>query len=125
VDVVVKGGPTLIPGLAFPKDSSYLPVAAGSYDLQVRAANTEVVALDLPGVTLESGKIYDVFAVGEFAKGTLKVQVASPAPQGDVMPTAVGMPATGTPALPWLVLALAGAALTVAGGGLVLRRQTR
>lgn len=48
-------------------------VAAGSYDLEVRVAGTSTVALELPGVTLESGKTYTVFAVGSARTGTLTV----------------------------------------------------
>lgn len=62
VDVAVKGGPVLFAGLPFPRASTYLSVPAGAYDLEVRAAGTSTVALALPGVTLESGKMYTVFA---------------------------------------------------------------
>jgi len=71
VDVAVKGGPVLFAGLPFPQASTYLSVPAGTYDLEVRAAGTSTVALALPGVTLESGKMYTVFAVGSLEAGTL------------------------------------------------------
>ncbi|WP_114313302.1 MULTISPECIES: DUF4397 domain-containing protein [Thermus] len=73
VDVAVKGGPVLFPNLPFPRASQYLVVAAGSYDLEVRVAGTDTVALALPGVVLESGKTYTVFAVGSVGAGTLTV----------------------------------------------------
>ncbi len=73
VDVAVKGGPVLFAGLPFPRASTYLSVPAGAYDLEVRAAGTSTVALALPGVTLESGKMYTVFAVGSLKAGTLTV----------------------------------------------------
>lgn len=73
VDVAVKGGPVLFPNLPFPRASQYLVVAAGTYDLEVRVAGTNTVALALPGVTLESGKTYTVFAVGSVRAGTLTV----------------------------------------------------
>lgn len=73
VDVAVKGGPVLFAGLPFPRASSYLSVAAGTYDLEVRAAGTDTVALSLPGVELEPGKVYTVFAVGSLREGTLTV----------------------------------------------------
>jgi hypothetical protein len=73
VDVAVKGGPVLFAGLPFPRASTYLSVPAGTYDLEVRAAGTTTVALALPGVTLESGKVYTVFAVGSLGQGTLTV----------------------------------------------------
>ncbi|WP_243089824.1 DUF4397 domain-containing protein [Thermus neutrinimicus] len=73
VDVAVKGGPVLFQNLPFPRASQYLVVAAGTYDLEVRVAGTTTVALELPGVTLESGKTYTVFAVGSVRDGTLTV----------------------------------------------------
>jgi hypothetical protein len=75
VDVAVKGGDVLIPNLAFPHASDFLTVPAGSYDLEVRPAGTMDVALDLPGVQLEAGKVYDVFAIGTLADGSLAVLV--------------------------------------------------
>lgn len=75
VDIAVKGGDVLIPALAFPNASDYLVVPAGAYDLEVRPAGTMDVALDLSGVTLEAGMVYDVFATGTLADGTLGVLV--------------------------------------------------
>ncbi|MCS7219074.1 MAG: DUF4397 domain-containing protein [Thermus sp.] len=73
VDVAVKGGSVLFPNLPFPRASEYLVVPAGRYDLEVRVAGTNQVALNLPGVNLESGKTYTVFAVGSVRAGTLTV----------------------------------------------------
>lgn len=73
VDVVVKGGPVLFQNLPFPRAGQYLVVAAGTYDLEVRVAGTSTVALALPGVRLESGKTYTVFAVGSARDGSLTV----------------------------------------------------
>ncbi len=75
VDIAVKGGDVLISNLAFPAASDYLVVPAGAYDLEVRPTGTMDVALDLPGVTLEEGMVYDVFATGTLADGTLGVLV--------------------------------------------------
>jgi hypothetical protein len=72
---VVTGGDVLIPGLEFPNASDELVVPAGSYDLEVRPAGTTDVALALPGVVLEAGMTYDVFAIGTLADGTLTVLV--------------------------------------------------
>jgi hypothetical protein len=73
VDIAVKGGDVLVPNLAFPTASDYLTVPAGSYDLEVRLAGKTDVALDLPGVKLESGMVYNVYAIGLAADGTLTV----------------------------------------------------
>ena len=75
VDIAVKGGDVLIPNLAFPNASDYLVVPAGSYDLEVRPTGTMDVALALDGVALEAGMVYDVFAIGTIADGTLSVLV--------------------------------------------------
>jgi hypothetical protein len=75
VDIAVTGGDVLIPGLEFPNASDELVVPAGSYDLEVRPAGTTDVALALPGVVLEAGMTYDVFAIGTLADGTLTVLV--------------------------------------------------
>ena len=86
VDIAVKGGDVLIAGLEFPAASDFLDVPAASYDLEVRPAGTTDVALDLPGVTLEAGMVYDVFAIGQLADGSLTVLV--------VPSTTTGMVAT-------------------------------
>lgn len=75
VDIALAGGDVLIGGLAFPDASEALDVPAGTYDLEVRAAGTTDVALDLPGVALEAGMVYDVFAIGLLADGSLNVLV--------------------------------------------------
>lgn len=75
VDVAVTGGDVLISGLAFPSASDALEVPAGAYDLEVRPAGTTDVALALPGVQLEAGMVYDIFAIGQVGDGTLTVLV--------------------------------------------------
>ncbi len=83
VDVAVKGGPVLFQNLPFPRAGQYTVVPAGRYDLEVRVAGTNTVALDLPGVILESGKTYTVFAVGSVRAGSLTVvAVVDAAPLG-------------------------------------------
>lgn len=67
VDIAVKNGPVLIKELRFSDVSENVAVRAGTYDLEVRVANTNTVALALPGVALEAGKIYTVFAVNKVA----------------------------------------------------------
>jgi hypothetical protein len=88
VDVAVKDGDVLIENLAFPEASEYLSVPAGSYDLEVRPTGTTDVALDLPGVALEAGTVYTVYAIGQIADGSLSVL--------PVMATTVA-PEMGTP----------------------------
>ena len=64
VDVAVAGGPVLVSGIAFGEKQGPLPVDAGTYDLEVRPAGTQDVALPLDGVTLEAGMIYTFVATG-------------------------------------------------------------
>jgi hypothetical protein len=73
VDVAVAGGDVLIENLAFSEASDYLEVPAGSYDLEVRPTGTTDVALDLPGVALEAGMVYSVYAIGHVSDSTLSV----------------------------------------------------
>ena len=75
VDIAVTGGDVLVPGLEFPNASGALDVPAGPYDLEVRVAGTEDVALPLPGVELEAGTVYDILAIGTLADSTLNVLV--------------------------------------------------
>lgn len=116
VDVKVANGPTLIPNLAFPKDSGYLPVDAGSYDLQVTPAGASAVVLDLKGTKLDAGKIYDVFAVGELANIKVEVVVTTPAA---AVPTS--LPQTAGDEMP--IGLIAAAASILVAGGIALRRR--
>jgi hypothetical protein len=65
VDVAVAGGgPVVFGNKAFREFTAFTPLDAGTYNLEVRVAGTNTVALPLPGVTLKAGKIYTVFAKG-------------------------------------------------------------
>jgi len=64
VDIAVKGGPVLMKNLSFGEQQGPLPVDAGRYDLEVRVAGTDTVALPLNGVQLEAGKVYTFVASG-------------------------------------------------------------
>lgn len=89
IDVAVTGGDVLIENLAFPDASDYLVVPAAAYDLEVRPTGTTDVALALPGVTLEAGMSYDVFAIGLLEDGSLNVLVVpSPTVPGAATPAA-------------------------------------
>jgi len=69
VDVAVTGGPVLFANRTFNKsvtgtEMAFTPVDAGTYNLEVRLAGTTTVVLSLPGIVLENGKIYTIFAKG-------------------------------------------------------------
>lgn len=89
VDVAVTGGDVLIENIEFPNASEFLLVPAGAYDLEVRPTGTTDVALALPGVELEAGMVYDVFAIGLLADETLNVLVVpSPTVPAEATPAA-------------------------------------
>lgn len=69
VDITLANGTVVFPNRAFKEFTAFTPLDAGTYNLQVRVAGTSTVALDLPGITLQAGKIYTVFAKG-FLTGT-------------------------------------------------------
>ena len=64
VDVAVARGPVLVSDLSFGEKQGPLPAEAATYDLEVRPAGTEDVALALDGVALEDGMIYTLVATG-------------------------------------------------------------
>jgi len=119
VDIAVKDGPVLFANVAFKGIGDYLPVDAGTYNLEVRLAGTDTVALDVPGLALAEGTVYTVFAMG-LAGGEPALTAV---PSADAMPGAV-MPETGGINMTQLygpLLLAAGALLLV--GGFALRRQ--
>ena len=64
VDVTLTDGTVVFGNKSFKEFTAFTPLDAGSYDLEVRVAGTTTVALDLPVINLEAGKIYTVFAKG-------------------------------------------------------------
>jgi hypothetical protein len=64
VDVAVTGGAVLFGNKTFKSYTSFTPLNAATYNLEVRLAGTSTVVLALPNITLVSGKIYTVFAKG-------------------------------------------------------------
>ena len=84
VDIAPDGGDPLVTNLEFPKDSGYLTVPAGEYDLEVRPTGTKDVALQLDPIEVEAGKVYSVVAIGTLADETLTVlPLVSGAPSED------------------------------------------
>jgi LPXTG-motif cell wall-anchored protein len=121
VDIAVAGGgPILFPNVEFKGVGDYLPVDAGTYDLDVRVAGTETVALNVPGVTLEEGTVYTIFAMGLAAGEPALTAVPSVDASYDMPET---LPTTGG-AMPnmWLFAALA-AGLAFLASGLLLRNR--
>lgn len=69
VDITLTSGTVVFGNKAFKEFTPFTPLPAGSYDLQVRLTGSSTVVLDLPGIALQDGKIYTVFAKG-FVGGT-------------------------------------------------------
>ncbi|MFC1785930.1 DUF4397 domain-containing protein [Candidatus Neomarinimicrobiota bacterium] len=64
VNITLTDGTVVFPNAAFQDYTSFTPLDAGSYELQVRLAGTETVVLTLPTITVTDGMIYTVFAKG-------------------------------------------------------------
>jgi hypothetical protein len=147
VEIAVAGGPVLFSNLEFPDGAGPSPVAAGTYDLEVRAAGTTTAALAIPDVQVQAGKIYTVLAVGllngEPALEALPL-VNDPAPAASASPTAQApaptaaaptapagqLPSSGTGAAAdgsgingMLIALLAAGALAAGGAALAVQRQ--
>jgi hypothetical protein len=73
VDVIPRGGDPLVEGLAFPDDTPYAEVSAGTYTLDVNAAGTNQTVLTVPDAALASGGVYSAFAVGTVYADSLDV----------------------------------------------------
>lgn len=67
VDIAVTGGSVLFPNVSFQQGTDYLPVPAGTYNLEARVAGTATVALEIPGVMLADGGVYTAYATGLLA----------------------------------------------------------
>lgn len=64
VDVALAGGSVVWSNYEFKDGSTFAPLDAGTYNLEVRLAGTSTVVLPLPNIILTAGKIYTVYAKG-------------------------------------------------------------
>ncbi|HEY7591271.1 MAG TPA: DUF4397 domain-containing protein [Candidatus Limnocylindrales bacterium] len=115
----------IVKALEYPNPTDYLTIPADSYDLEVRLAGSETVALQLDPVTVEAGKAYTVFAIGSAAnppvgekaiQALVAVDATAEAPGESLPPTSTAAPIGDAPAtsvLPALLVALAAAAAFV------------
>jgi LPXTG-motif cell wall-anchored protein len=125
VDIAVaNGGPVLFANVPFKGVGDYLPVDAGTYDLEARLAGTDTVALSVPGVALADGTVYTIFAMG-LAGGepaltaVPSVDATYDAPMPETMPAT--MPTTGGETTNMWLMAALGAGLVLIAGGLFVR----
>jgi hypothetical protein len=90
VDVAPNGSAAdaaLVKGLVYPKNTGYMAVKAGAYNLDVRLAGTTTVALALGTLNVADCNSYSVFVVGS---------AASPAVGGNGLKAIVAVDATAT-----------------------------
>src|SRR5215204_2019190 len=71
VDLYVTGGDEWFDDVDFPNASDYKDVDAGSYDLEVRAHDSETVALSLSGFEVQPGRALDVLVLGQSSDNSL------------------------------------------------------
>jgi LPXTG-motif cell wall-anchored protein len=123
VDIAVaNGGPILFSNVPFKGVGDYLPVDAGTYDLEARVAGTDTVALSVPGVTLEEGTVYTIFAMGLVeGEPALTAVPSADASYETIMP--ISLPTTGGESTNVWLLAVLGAGLALMAGGAVLGRR--
>jgi LPXTG-motif cell wall-anchored protein len=121
VDIsVANGGPILFSNVPFKGVGDYLPVDAGTYDLEARIAGTDTVALSVPGVMLSEGTVYTIFAMG--LAGGEPALTAVPIVDASY-PVPATLPVTGGETTNLWLLAVLGAGLALVAGGLVLRNR--
>jgi hypothetical protein len=88
VDVVPRGGEPLVTNLAFPEDTPYAEVPAGTYTLDVSSAGTNQTVLTVPDAALASGGVYSAFAVGTVYADSLNVLLVQDNASTDASATA-------------------------------------
>jgi LPXTG-motif cell wall-anchored protein len=114
----------LFANIEFKGVGDYLPVDAGTYDLEARLAGTDTVALSVPGVALEEGTVYTVWAMG-LAGGGEPALAAVPSVDASYPPTMPEtMPETGGEVSSLWLLIVLGGGLALVVGGLLLRRRS-
>src|SRR5215218_1094856 len=63
----------LVDGVQFPNVSDYQNVNPGTYDLDVRNADSGETLVATPGIQIEAGQVYDLFALGQASNGTVQL----------------------------------------------------
>src|SRR5215213_10235560 len=63
----------LVDGVQFPNPSDYQNINPGTYDLDVRNADSGETLLAAPGIQVDAGQVYDLFALGQAANGSVQL----------------------------------------------------
>jgi len=61
---VYANGTLAFSKIVYRKSSSYIELPIGNYDLQINATGSSAVLKDLPGVTIQDGRLYTLYAYG-------------------------------------------------------------
>lgn len=78
VDVALDDGGAVVFGdTAYGEATDYTSLRRGTYDLEVRLAGEDTVALDLPPVRLPGGGAFTVYALGMAEDGTLRAAITA------------------------------------------------
>ncbi len=72
VDLYVTGGDKWFDDVDFPNASDYKGIDAQSYDLEVRAHDSDTVALAIPGFDAQEGRAYDIVVLGQASDKSLE-----------------------------------------------------
>lgn len=86
VDIAVANGATIAPAVSYPNATAYLPVDAGTYDIDVRTAGTSNVLLHIAGWSIAAGEQASVILI-DGADGKLDVVPLQDSAAVAVMPT--------------------------------------
>lgn len=63
----------MVDGVQFPNASDYQTVNPGTYDLEVRNADSGQTLVAAPGIQVDAGQVYDLFALGQVASGNVQL----------------------------------------------------
>jgi hypothetical protein len=63
----------MVDGVQFPNASDYQDVNPGTYDLEIRNADSGQTLLAAPGIQVDAGQVYDLFALGQVATGNVQL----------------------------------------------------
>lgn len=77
VDITLTDGSILFGDFEFKEVSPFNEFDPGTYDLQVRLTGSTTVVLSIPGVVLDAGKIYTIFANGLVTPGPNEPSLAA------------------------------------------------
>jgi len=73
VDLFVAGGDKWFDNVDFPNASDYKGIDAATYDLEVRAHDSDTVAASLSGFVAKAGRAFDLIVIGQTGSNDIKV----------------------------------------------------